>query len=191
MATSNVSNDHPCLLNPGSYSAGGASTNAAPSLNYCSLLDLPSEVFLRLVSLSDFSTRMSLALTCKRLLCAVETHEKKVYESIKRDHRVDKTFEKRVCDQSEMQTTITRRKKPVSVPYRYRKTIAMIEPLYSITSEANKTDVTGGDYSPYETILSPSEDRIAIIDQGDTAYTNPRDGQFPEPLPEALDPATM
>ena len=63
------------------------------------LLDLPNGVFLRLVSFSDFSARMALALAlaCQQTRDEVETHEKKVYETIKSKHRVDETFDARGC----------------------------------------------------------------------------------------------
>lgn len=119
------------------------------------LLDLPSEVFLRLVAFSDFAARMGLALTCQRTRAEVETHEKLVYETIKSEHRADETFDARVGDQSSLQTTLTGRQKPVVLPYRYRKIVAMKTALFTIRMRDEDSELAG------VMVLSPSEDSIA------------------------------
>jgi len=72
------------------------------------MLDLPSEgVFQRILSFLDYSERLDLTLVFKnnkRVLEEVETYSKTVYEAMKREHRVDQTFDARVRDQSNLKT---------------------------------------------------------------------------------------
>jgi len=130
---------------------------------------LPNEVLLRIVSFSDPSARLKMAHTCTTFWKAVEEHEKRVYNEIKRFHRVDETFDARVGDQTNLSTAITGRTKPVVLPFRYRKIVAMKTSLYCITMDP----VEHAHMSP-EMIISPSEDRIAVKFSrrmmGDAAY---------------------
>lgn len=120
------------------------------------LLALPSEVFLRIVSFSDSAAHLEQALTCQRTREEIETYSKQVYEKIKQEHAVDDTFEERVCDPTNLHQTTTG-PKPVSIPYRYRKIVARGKPLYS-------TVLGGGSIRRNKMVLSPSEDRIAVLD---------------------------
>lgn len=89
---SKESNQLKSLISSGAENENGA-TGASSTDLPVPLLDLiPSAVFLRLVALSDYSTRLALCLTCKRGRDEVEIHEKRVYEAIKREHRVDRTY---------------------------------------------------------------------------------------------------
>jgi len=135
-----------------------SSNSNSPSSSRFLLTNLPSEVYQRVVCFSDFSERMALALTCKKSRNGVEEHEKRVYEEIKRKHRVDETFDERIGDQTNIQTTITKRQKPVDLPWRYRKTVAMKRGLYTVSVAGQIFHCT-----LFKMILSPSEDRTITI----------------------------
>jgi len=123
------------------------------------VLDLPSEVFPRLLSFLDFSEHLELTLVFnKRVLEEIEKYHKRIYETIKQEHRVNETFDARVGDLSNIQTTITKRNKPIDLPYRYRKTVAMKTFLYRIAIGGTSVhDI------PSKIVLSPLEGRILII----------------------------
>jgi len=168
MASTDVSSERPRLKADSDDETSTSSNNAAPLSSSNLLLDLPNEVFLRLVAFSECPARLALAMTCKKARDGVEMHEEKVYLAIKSHHRVDETFEERVCDQSRIKTSITKRIKPVSLPYRYKKIIAMKTSLYKFESG----DVEDRISFPSELVVSPSEDRIVVIGggRGDSAH---------------------
>jgi len=140
-------------LNPGSddHNRGASLLSSTTTFS-----ELPSEVFLRLLSFFDSSERLQLTLVFnKRLLKEIEEYSKRVYQKIKSDHRVDETFADRVADQTNLQTTLTGRAKPVTLPFRYLSTVAMSQPLYTLEN------VGGG--VVLKVLMSPSEDILAVV----------------------------
>lgn len=91
----------------------------------------------------------------------VEKFSERVYTKLKEEHGVDDTFDERVCDQTDISTEITRRAKPVPIPYRYRVRSSLQKYLYKI----EMGDIGGPavfDKSPPELRLSSSGHRLAI-----------------------------
>lgn len=115
---------------------------------------VPSEVFLRVLSFLDCPKRQELTLVNKRFWNEVETYSKKLYETIKNNHRVEPTFETRVRDQSNIQTVL---EKPVNLPYRYMVKVSGKAPLYSLIRVKESRRI-----HPVMS-LSPSENRVAVV----------------------------
>jgi len=119
----------------------------------------PSEAIQHVLSFLDFADRQTLTTTHnKRALREVETYSQKLYEAIKRKHRVDETFDARVCDQSNLQPLITKREKPIFVPYRYRVVKSLKTWLYKIEIGDIEMDFR----HQYVFRLSPSEHRFVV-----------------------------
>lgn len=150
---------------------GAEARSAAGADGFIHLLseDLPScGVYRKVLSFLDFSERQALTLVNRRGLREVESYSEKVYKAIKSRHGVDETFDERVGDQSNLQTPITQREKPVDIPWRYRVCGALQKYLYKIPLAHDFNFIVEFTFS-----ISPSGKLFAIS----TCHPNPTAAQ--------------
>jgi len=140
-------------------SAGTSSAATEAPLGFS---DIPSESIELVVSFLSNTNRINadqanMTLVSKSLRDGVEAMCEKEGNQIIQTHIVDSTFKKRIRDQDNIETT---REKQVHLPFRYLTQSAKRTHLRCVFENFNADDA---DRSDVRMMLSPSEDKVAIL----------------------------